>query len=264
MSRKDKVAIIILLFILFVIDVIIVVRFFTKDRVNKSTLAKVEICNNYEEDAFLDETTSEDVEKEVKEPEFENIDDINIESNAKITSELKKENISQVNSNQSSSISSRAQSSRDLDTIGDRMSTDSETEVLSNYKGYDTVGKIEIPKTSVNMPILSKQTVGGMEIASCLLYSSGKLNEYGNTLIVGHNYRNGKLFSNNDKLQIGDKIFITTLDGKKLEYIIYSKFITTPEDASFLTRDTNGKPEITLSSCSDDNVMRIVILAKII
>lgn len=264
MSRKDKIAIIILLFILFMIDVIIVVRFFTKDRINKSTLAKVEICNNYEKDTFLDETISEDVEEEIKESKFENVDDINIESNAKMTSELNKENISRVNINQSSSISSRTQLSRSSDIIEDKINTDIETENLSNYKGYDTVGKIEIPKTSVNMPILSKQTVGGMEIASCLLYSSGKLNEYGNTLIVGHNYRNGKLFSNNDKLQIGDKIFITTLDGKKLEYIIYNKFVTTPEDASFLTRDTNGKPEITLSSCSNDNIMRIVILAKTI
>ena len=122
-------------------------------------------------------------------------------------------------------------------------------------------GKIEIPKTGVNMPILANQTVGGMEIAACMLFSSGSLNNSGKTLITGHNYRNGKLFSNNNNLQVGDLIYITTLDGKMLEYTIYNKIITNPEDVSFLMNKSEDV-EIFLSSCTDDDINRIVIMAK--
>ncbi len=134
--------------------------------------------------------------------------------------------------------------------------------VPTQYKGYVTIGKIEIPKTGVNTPILNQVTVNGMENAPCLLYSTGELNQNGNNLIVGHNYRNGTLFSNNKNLGIGDKIYITTLNGEKVEYTIYNKFVTTAEDVSYIKRDTNGKPEITLSCCTDDDVYRIIILAR--
>lgn len=140
--------------------------------------------------------------------------------------------------------------------------TDEVEEIKTEYKGYQTVGKIEIPNTGVNTPILSSVTVEGMENAPCLLYQTGELNKSGNNLIVGHNYRNGTIFSDNENLEIGDKIYITTLDGKKVGYTIYEKFITTPEDISYIKRYTGNNTEITLSCCTDDDVNRIIILAK--
>ncbi len=136
--------------------------------------------------------------------------------------------------------------------------------VETQYQGFPTIGKIEIPKTGVNMPILDQVTVEGMKLASCLLYKTGELNQDGNNLIVGHNFRDHTLFSNNKNLKLGDKIYITTLDGNKVEYTIYDKFVTTPEDVSYIKRETNNKPEITLSCCTDDDEYRIIILAKII
>ncbi len=136
-------------------------------------------------------------------------------------------------------------------------------EVLTQYKGFETIGKIEIPQTGVDTPILNQVTVKGMENAPCLLYATGELNQNGNNLIVGHNYRNGTIFSDNKNLKLGDKIYITTLDGQKIEYTIYQKFVTTAEDVSYIKRDTSHKPEITLSCCTDDDELRIIILAKI-
>lgn len=134
--------------------------------------------------------------------------------------------------------------------------------VEQSYQGFETVGKIEIPSTNVNIPILNKVTVKGMENAPCLLYSTGELNKSGDNLIVGHNYRNGTIFSDNENLQIDDKIYITSLDGNKVEYTIYDKFITTPEEIDYLKRETGEKPEITLSCCTDDDENRIIILAR--
>ncbi len=42
-----------------------------------------------------------------------------------------------------------------------------------------------------------------------------ELNKPGNTVIAGHNYRNSRFFSNNKKLNIGDKIYVTDYRWKE-------------------------------------------------
>lgn len=131
------------------------------------------------------------------------------------------------------------------------------------YKGYPVAGKISIPKTGLDIPFLDGVTVDGMKIAPCMLYNTGEVNISGNIYIVGHNYRNGTLFSKNDKIVEGDKIYITAMNGATKEYTVYSKFITTDEDVSFLKRQIeDNTSEITLQTCTNDNKNRIIILAK--
>ena len=69
-------------------------------------------------------------------------------------------------------------------------------------------------------------------------------------------------FSNNKKLKNGDKIYITDNSGKKLTYTIYDKFETTESDTDFYQRDTGGKPEVSLSTCTDNSKARLIILAR--
>lgn len=132
---------------------------------------------------------------------------------------------------------------------------------MKQLNGYNIVGTIEIPATNVKYPILEKVTKSSIEAAVAVLYGPGP-NKEGNTVIIGHNYRNGQFFSDNKKLNDGDKIYITDTDGNKLSYTIYKKFETTPEDTSFYTRNTNGAREVTLSTCTDNAKMRIIIFAK--
>lgn len=129
------------------------------------------------------------------------------------------------------------------------------------YKGFVMVGYIEIPKTSVKLPVLNEVTKKSIETSVAILYGPG-LNKVGNTVIVGHNYRNGMFFSNNAKIEVGDKIYITDENGNKVTYIVYNTYVTTPEDADYMTRDTNGAMEISLSTCTDDSSGRIIIWAK--
>lgn len=129
------------------------------------------------------------------------------------------------------------------------------------YKGFGVLGTMEIPATNFKYPILEKVTKKSIETAVAFLYGSG-VNQPGNTVIIGHNYRNGLFFSNNKKLNIGDKIYVTDNNGNKLTYTIYNKFEATPEDTSFYQRDTGGKPELTLSTCTDDSSARLIILAR--
>lgn len=132
------------------------------------------------------------------------------------------------------------------------------------YEGYVMLGYITIPKTNVKEPILDEVTPKSLETAVAALYPSNpQLNQPGNVVIIGHNYRNGKFFSNNKNLSTGDKIKIKDNSGTELTYTIYKKFTTTEQDTSFYGRDTNGAIEITLSTCTDDAKQRIIILARV-
>ena len=130
------------------------------------------------------------------------------------------------------------------------------------YKGFGVVGTMEIPATNFSYPILEKVTRKSIETAVAFQWGVG-INQVGNSVIIGHNYRNGLFFSNNKRLQIGDKIYITDNSGTQLTYTIYDKFETTPEDTSFYQRDTAGVPEVTLSTCTDDSSARLIILARV-
>ena len=115
-----------------------------------------------------------------------------------------------------------------------------------------------------------KISKSSLETSVCVVYSTtgeehtqGRgLNKPGNTVIAGHNYRNSRFFSNNKKLNIGDKIYITDLEGKRMTYTIYNKFETDDTDTEYMTRDTQGAVEISLTTCTDDSKARLIILAK--
>ena len=146
-----------------------------------------------------------------------------------------------------------------FDDIQDTQTTSGTTK--KTYKGFGVVGTMEIPATNFKYPVLEKVTKKSIETAVAFLYGTG-INQPGNSVIIGHNYRNGLFFSNNKKLNNGDKIYITDNDGKKVTYTIYNKFETTPEDTSFYQRDTGGKAEVTLSTCTDDSKARLIIFAR--
>lgn len=129
------------------------------------------------------------------------------------------------------------------------------------YEGYEMMGTINIPKTGCNYPILSEVTKHSLEVAVAILYGPG-LNEPGNTVIVGHNYRNGLFFSNNSKLVLGDIVTITSAT-ESVNYTIYNMYYTTPDDASYMKRAVDdGVREISLSTCNNDSSQRLIIWAK--
>lgn len=137
---------------------------------------------------------------------------------------------------------------------------DKNSEKGEDLRNYTIVGKIEIPKTNINYPIYQEITKATLEAGVAIAYGPG-LNQVGNTVIYGHNFRNGKFFSNNKKLVSGNKIYISDLEGNRVEYRIYSVYYTTPTDANYMVRDTEGKREISLQTCSDDNSRRLIIWA---
>ncbi len=132
------------------------------------------------------------------------------------------------------------------------------------YEGFTVVGTMKIPAINLEYPIVQEVSTKALEKALIALYPSGdNLNLPGNTVVIGHNYRNGMFFSNLKKLTNGAKIYVTDFRGKSLTYEVYNKFEASSTDTSFYTRDTNGLAELTLSTCTDaSNDQRTIIFAK--
>lgn len=154
----------------------------------------------------------------------------------------------------------------DLNTLyQNEVSSNSESPSNSNtvtYKGYPVIGTIEIPETKIKYPILDQVSIRALEASIGYIYGSGDgLNTVGNCVLVGHNYRNGTFFSNNKKLKKGDKIYITSNSGEKVTYVVTKKYETSTSDFNYANRDTNGKREISLSTCTDDTKKRLIIWA---
>lgn len=144
-------------------------------------------------------------------------------------------------------------------------STSSEgTRQVTYYNNFVMIGYIEIPKISIKYPILQKETVASLEQSVAVRYPDNpKLNEPGNVVIAGHNYRNGQFFSNLKNVSTGDIIKITDTNGQTLVYTIYEKYETTPEDVAYITRDIGNNTEITLVTCTDDSNARIIVKARV-
>lgn len=155
-----------------------------------------------------------------------------------------------------------------LDSTNEVPITDSSTSGSSTgkkkYKGYTVVGTMKIPAINLEYPIFEEITTKALETGLIALYPNGdNINQVGNTVIIGHNYRNGMFFSNLKKLSNGAKIYIKDFRGTTLTYEVYNKFEAAATDTSFYTRDTNGLAEITLSTCTDaSNNQRTILFAK--
>lgn len=139
---------------------------------------------------------------------------------------------------------------------------DASTLTQEIYDMNSEIGTLNIPKTGLTIQIFSNTTVSKMEEMPCFLYTTGGLNQTGITLFVGHNRVNGTIFSDNNKLEEGDKFYFTDYEGVEKEYEIYSKFVTTESDTSYLNEKVDS-PVIALSCCTDaDDENRIIILGR--
>ena len=130
---------------------------------------------------------------------------------------------------------------------------------------YEPIAQINIEKINVNYSILSQppsEKIDELMKISPIKFYGANPNEIGNFCIAGHNYRNNKFFSKVPTLNIGDTIDITDKKGKTVTYKIYSKYEVIPTDTSCLEQNTNGRREITIITCTNDNKKRVIIKAN--
>lgn len=171
-------------------------------------------------------------------------------------------NISSSNNNNNVEISNNIKV--DITGVGDSniINNNSSSQTTTTYKGFTVVGTIQIPTINLKYPILEKLSPKSLKTSVVLMYTAQGLNNEGNSVIIGHNYRNGTMFSNVDKLKNGDYIYITDTTGRKVRYQIYNMYRASGSESDYIARNTNGKREISLSTCTDDSKARTIVLAR--
>ena len=126
---------------------------------------------------------------------------------------------------------------------------------------YFSIGVVNIPSIKVNYAIINKTTDELLKISPTKFWGPDP-NKVGNLCIVGHNYRNNKFFSKVPGLKHGDIIEITDVTGKTIKYSVYENYVVEPENVSSTSQKTNGKREITIITCTNDSVNRVIIKAR--
>ena len=132
------------------------------------------------------------------------------------------------------------------------------TSLPREWKGYEVIGKIEIPKLNLEKYILSETSEQALKVA--VTKTAGpRVNEIGNLCIAGHNYT--QTFGRLKELEKGDILILTDTYDRKITYQIYDTFKVSPTDTSCLSQDTKGEKEVTLITCTLGAIKRQIIKA---
>ena len=158
-----------------------------------------------------------------------------------------------------------------IDIVDEKNNTTIEKETQKKYndktktrlmqkklKGFEIVGKIEIPKLKVEKYILSNTTTKSLKV-SVTKVCGPDINKIGNFCIAGHNYN--KIFGKIKTLEKKDKIILTDVYGDSIIYEIYDIYKTSPQDTSCLNQDTNSEKELTLITCTAGATKRVIVKA---
>ena len=144
---------------------------------------------------------------------------------------------------------------------------ESEQQSQLNYKGYNVIGIVKIPKINIEYPIIE---IGDIDPESAkkpmklsiIKYWGENVNDYGNLSIAGHNNKDGTMFGKTKKLEIGDIVELTDLKGQTIQYSIYDIFVTDPNDVSILLPKDEQIREVTLITCTNGNRQRLILKAQ--
>jgi len=163
------------------------------------------------------------------------------------------------------SSSSKSKKNKSKNKSSGGTTTTTITRRVIKIKNYEVIGTIRIPAIGIKYPILKNTSKRALDTAVAMLFTEKGLNKAGNTVIIGHNYRNSQFFSKNDKLKKGDIIYIKDTTGRQVKYKVTKKFKAASSDASFYNSGGSSKKCIILSTCTDDAARtnkRLIIKAE--
>ena len=126
---------------------------------------------------------------------------------------------------------------------------------------YYTEAILNIPSLGIEYPVLSETSDSLLKISLNKLWGPN-VNEVGNYVIVGHNYKSKKMFGKLSEIKQDDIIKLTDLKGRTVQYAVYDKYVIEPTDVKCTSQLTNGKREITLITCTNAGKQRLVVKAR--
>ena len=132
--------------------------------------------------------------------------------------------------------------------------------ILTTYKGYPVIAKLEIPKINLETYVISEYSNQALGVSVTKFYG-GNPNEVGNFCIAGHNYITKNMFHDLKKLSIGDTFTLVDTNNHEGIYKIYLVETVEPNETQCLSQNTDGRIEVTLITCTTDSSKRIIVKA---
>lgn len=126
---------------------------------------------------------------------------------------------------------------------------------------YHVEAIVNIERLGINYPIISETSEELLKISINKYWGPGP-NEVGNYCVVGHNYKNKKMFGRLNEIVNGDIVELTDMNGNMVRYSVYDKYIVEPTDVSCTSQLTNGRKEVTLITCTNYGQQRLVVKAR--
>lgn len=148
-------------------------------------------------------------------------------------------------------------------TMSEEQSTSihqTENDILTTYKGYPVIAKLEIPKINLETYVISEYSSQALGVSVTKFYGCNP-NEVGNFCIAGHNYVTKNMFHNLKKLDIGDTFTLIDSHHQEEMYKIYLIETVEPDETQCLSQKTEGRVEVTLITCTNDSSKRIIVKA---
>ncbi len=155
---------------------------------------------------------------------------------------------------------------RDAEDYIQHRNEDMEIYTTESGLEYTTESILNIPSLDISYPVLTHlqepYTTDELLKISLAKFWGGAPNKVGNYVIVGHNYKNKKMFGKLSGISVGDIVELTDLTGTTLKYEVYDKYKVQPEDTSCTSQRTNGRKEITLITCTNYGTQRLIVKAR--
>ncbi len=133
--------------------------------------------------------------------------------------------------------------------------------VSDSGKSYYTEAILKIPKIGIEYPVLSDTSDELLKISVNKLHGPDP-NEVGNYVIVGHNYKSGKMFGKLSQMAIGDTFELKDTSNRTITYKIYDIYTVEPTDVKCTSQLTGGKKEVTLITCKNSGKQRLIVKAR--
>ena len=146
----------------------------------------------------------------------------------------------------------------DENMIQDTKIHQTEESILTTYKGYPVIAKLEIPKIDLETYVISEYSNQALGVSVTKFYG-GNPNEVGNFCIAGHNYITKNMFHDLKNLSIGDTFTLIDTNHHEGFYKIYSVETVEPDETQCLSQKTDGRIEVTLITCTTDSSKRIIV-----
>lgn len=139
-----------------------------------------------------------------------------------------------------------------------------EQTIMATLGDQKIIGILNIEALHLEYAIVEGTNNNNIRVAVGHIETTAPIGGDGNCVIAGHRGgQYGEFFKNIHKLQAGDLVTVTGLDGKEYTYSVYEQVVVKPKDWS-VTEMVVGQKTLTLLSCENSGTRRLAVKCRMV